>query len=152
MAAEIQTGVLNHYTSKVCPVVLRPPAVPPRPNGQTQILAFRHPLAGSQIVKGTLEPGEQPAAGALRELAEESGIDHAEVVRKLGERSFDNIGQQWHFFLCRPNKPLPASWSHYTTDGGGHIFQFFWHDLNREPDDSWHSDFKSALAFIRDNI
>ncbi|MEZ4714465.1 MAG: NUDIX domain-containing protein [Caldilineaceae bacterium] len=144
---EEQKDVPNHYTPKVCPVVLRP-----LQNGQMQILAFRHPLAGSQIIKGTLEPGEQPTAGALRELAEESGVDHALVVRKLGERSFDDIEQHWHIFLCEATRPLPASWSHFTTDGGGHTFQFFWHDLTSEPDDSWHPIFKTALSFIRDYI
>ena len=119
MATETEQIIPAHYTPKGCPVVLRVQTE------QTQILAFRHPLAGSQIIKGTVEPGEQPAAGALRELAEESGIVHAVVVRKLGERSFDDIAQHWHFYLCQPTQPLPASWSHYTTDGGGHTFEFF---------------------------
>lgn len=48
-----------------------------------QILAFRHPKAGTQLIKGTLETGERPEAGVLRELAEESGIAHAAVVEKL---------------------------------------------------------------------
>lgn len=146
IATETQRGVPSDYTQKVCPVVLR------THSGETQILAFRHPLAGSQIIKGTLEPSERPEDGVLRELAEESGIDHAVVARKLGERSFDKIKQHWHIFLCTVTQPLPTSWSHYTTDGGGHTFQFFWHDLNSEPDDSWHPIFKTALAFIRDYI
>ncbi|MEZ4708902.1 MAG: NUDIX domain-containing protein [Caldilineaceae bacterium] len=146
MATETQKGASSYYTPKVCPVVIR------IHDEQTQILAFRHPLAGSQIIKGTLEPGEKPAEGALRELAEESGIDHAVVVRKLGEYSLHDIAQHWHIFLCRPIQPLPESWSHYTTDGGGHTFEFFWHALNSDPDDSWHPIFKIALSFIRDYI
>ncbi|MEZ4710564.1 MAG: hypothetical protein R3A44_25405 [Caldilineaceae bacterium] len=55
--------------------------------------------------------------------------------------------QHWHIFLCQPIQPLPESWSHYTTDGGGHTFEFFWHDINSEPDDSWHPIFKIALSF-----
>ena len=141
-----QKGLPATFIPKVCPVVLR------TRNEEIQILAFRHPLAGSQIIKGTLEPDELPAAGALRELFEESGIDHAVVLQKLGERSFDEIEQHWHVLLCQPIQPLPENWSHYTTDGGGHTFEFFWHDLNSEPDESWHPIFQTALAFIRDNI
>ncbi|MBF0678189.1 MAG: NUDIX domain-containing protein [Devosia sp.] len=53
---------------KVCPVVVRG-------SGRDQeILVFHHPQAGVQLVKGTLEPGEDPVTGDLRELAEESGL------------------------------------------------------------------------------
>ncbi|MCW5721534.1 MAG: NUDIX domain-containing protein [Devosia sp.] len=34
----------------------------------------RHAQAGVQLVKGTREPGEDPLAGALRELSEEAGV------------------------------------------------------------------------------
>ncbi len=52
---------------KVCPVVFRDASM-------QQILAFEHPKAGVQLVKGGIEPGESVRAAALRELAEESGI------------------------------------------------------------------------------
>ena len=53
---------------KVVPVVLRVQ------NAETQILVFHHPLAGIQIVKGTVELNEMLEEAALRELFEESGI------------------------------------------------------------------------------
>ncbi|MGX5266288.1 NUDIX domain-containing protein, partial [Klebsiella pneumoniae] len=53
---------------KVVPGVFR------KINNNLEILVFRHPLAGIQIVKGTVEHQEQLEYAALRELYEESGI------------------------------------------------------------------------------
>jgi 8-oxo-dGTP pyrophosphatase MutT (NUDIX family) len=52
---------------KVVPVILR------HPTQSLEILAFRHPLAGSQLVKGTIEQGEKYDEAAIRELFEETG-------------------------------------------------------------------------------
>ncbi len=41
---------------KACPVVFRDPSM-------QQILACEHPSAGLQLVKGGIEPGEDPRAG-----------------------------------------------------------------------------------------
>ncbi len=62
---------------KACPVVLS--SVLPY-----KILLFRHPLAGVQLVKGTIEKGETPSEAVLRELAEESGISDAVIGDDLG--------------------------------------------------------------------
>jgi 8-oxo-dGTP pyrophosphatase MutT (NUDIX family) len=134
---------MKHYTPKVCPVLLR------QRREQWQILAFRHPLAGTQLIKGTLEPGELPEVGVLRELAEESGIGHAAVVEKIGELVIEEAAQQWHIFLCYSSDPLPEEWEFFTTDGGGHLFHYFWHPLGTAPDESWHLNYQTALAFIR---
>ena len=64
--------------NKVCPVVLK------NAGGIWLILAFRHPIAGCQLVKGTIEAGESAAAAALRELFEESGVTSAAVVSDWG--------------------------------------------------------------------
>lgn len=56
------------------------------PSGR--VLVFDHveaPEAGVQVPAGGIHPGEAPVDAAVRELAEESGIADAEVVRKLGE-------------------------------------------------------------------
>lgn len=134
---------MNHYTPKVCPVILR------RQGDNWQILAFRHPKAGTQLIKGTLEAGEKPEDGVLRELAEESGIVHAAVVKQLGELDIHVAAQHWHIFLCRVADDLPEAWDFFTTDGGGHLFHFFWHNLAEAPDESWHEHFQTALTFIR---
>ncbi len=65
------------YPNKACPVVLST-SLP------IKILLFRHPLAGTQRVKGTIENGETPGAAALRELEEESGISDAVIGLDLG--------------------------------------------------------------------
>ena len=80
-------------TDKTCPVVLR------SPQGKCEILAFCHPLAGHQFVKGTVEAGETPAAAALRELYEEAGK--------------------------RP-KPLPRCWVHQTRSNQVKSGIFLW--------------------------
>ncbi|WP_410001350.1 NUDIX domain-containing protein [Rhizobium leguminosarum] len=43
-------------------------------NQGLEILAFTHPSAGNQFVKGTVEEGERPQDAAARELREESGL------------------------------------------------------------------------------
>lgn len=134
---------MNHYVQKVCPVLLR------QQEGNWQILAFRHPRAGTQLIKGTLEAGEQPEVGVLRELAEESGITQATVVEKIGELALAESEQHWHIFLCQALVELPEEWDFFTTDGGGHLFHFFWHNLAAALDASGHVHFQTALAFIR---
>ena len=54
---------------KACPVVLR------RTADRIEILAFRHPLAGCQLVKGTIEVEETIQHAAERELHEETGVE-----------------------------------------------------------------------------
>ena len=57
---------------KSCPVVLRA-------RETLEILAFEHPLAGLQLVKGSVEPGESTALAAVRELMEEAGCGAHDV-------------------------------------------------------------------------
>ena|SRR5215813_1489450 len=91
--------------NKVCPVVLR------RSGETLQILVFEHPLAGRQLVKGTIESGESVEIAALRELSEESGIESASVLRHLGTWSSGFEGQIWAFVECTPHGVLPEEGS-----------------------------------------
>lgn len=59
--------------TKVCAVVVR----------DGRLLMFRHPRAGGQLVKGSIEYGEDIGSAAIRELFEEAGI-RARVVADLG--------------------------------------------------------------------
>jgi 8-oxo-dGTP pyrophosphatase MutT (NUDIX family) len=52
----------------------------------TELLLLEHPYAGIQIPAGTVEPGEEPADAALREAAEETGLEKLSIARYLGER------------------------------------------------------------------
>ncbi len=130
--------------AKVCPVVVH------ATRDGRQILVFRHPLAGMgmQLVKGTIEPGEDVHVAALRELAEESGITDAAVDRRFGVEEIVP-GQTWHFVLVQTG-PLPDRWTFHTADDGGRDFAFEWWPLDLAPDTDWHPDSAVALAFIRE--
>lgn len=128
--------------TKSCPVVLR--------NGEgLEILAFKHPIAGLQLVKGTIEPGENPGEAAVRELAEEAGILAADITSDLGLWETGYQDQIWSFHLCKVEQETPDEWVHHTTDDGGHDFKFFWHSLTKPTNSEWHEVFHGALEFIR---
>src|SRR5215472_320848 len=103
--------------TKVCPVVLRDSAA-------SKIMVFRHPSAGIQLVKGSIEPGESLADAALRELREESGITDASVCHDLGLWDVEYEGQIWSFQLCVTTQVLPETWNHRCGDDGGLNLQF----------------------------
>ncbi|MBN9346904.1 MAG: NUDIX domain-containing protein [Devosia sp.] len=126
---------------KACPVVLRL-------RGGVEILAFRHPQAGLQLVKGTVEAGETPEQAAVRELMEEAGIAGARVTGRFGAHGI--AGNMWHF-LRMQTPELPDSWTHRCTDDGGHDFAFFWHRLGDDAAGDWHASFRQALAFIAES-
>ena len=130
---------------KAVPVVLRGVA------GHIEILMFRHPKAGIQLVKDGVEAGEEPVEAALRELREESGIDDAGLDRSIGHSTDIAPDQRWHFHLCRV-PDLPDRWTHHASDDGGLAFQFFWQPLGGSPPDHCHPIYLRALAFIRSAI
>ena len=134
------------FTDKACPVLLR------RREGRLQILAFRHPLAGTQLVKGTVEEDEEARVTVPRELAEESGIADARLIEPLGQLILGGERQRWHIFLCQVKRQLPDAWNFFTADGGGQLFAFFWHDLDAMPGDDWYPSFRTALDFIRRRV
>ncbi|MEM6727991.1 MAG: NUDIX domain-containing protein [Pseudomonadota bacterium] len=110
---------------KVCPLVLHPGGAPLR------FLAFTHPITGAQIVKGTIEPGEHPTRAAARELWEESGLTAISAL-ELSVREDIWPGERWHFILTRVRGPVPDRFQHFCRDDGGHLFKFWWHDLEDE--------------------
>ena len=125
---------------KVCPVVYRVS------EGFTEILAFHHPLAGKQFVKGGIEAGETALDAAIRELKEESGITAVSDLIDFGEATIGSA--EWHFFALTANN-LPHRWSHQTQDDFGHIFSFFWHPVAENLGEEWHPLFHEALEIIR---
>jgi ADP-ribose pyrophosphatase len=75
----------------------------PRPGELVLVRQYRHPAGAVlwELPAGTAEPGEEPAAGAARELREETGF-RATVVRPLGSL-FATPGfceEKMHFFLA----------------------------------------------------
>lgn len=128
--------------NKACPILLRQ-------NNHNEILLFEHPLAGIQLVKGSIEPGEAPAAAAMRELFEEAGLSAVAVVRDLGLWHSGYAGQVWSLQLCHTSQVLPETWVHYCADDGGHAFRFFWHPLHAIPPQACHPLFERALRHIQ---
>jgi 8-oxo-dGTP diphosphatase len=107
-----------------------------------ELLVFRHvdfPEAGIQVPGGTLEAGEDPARGALREAREETGLDSLRLAGRLGEHEwrFADGRQETHlrhFYHLVSDKPMPETWQHYEmhpSDGtpGEFLFEFYWTPL-----------------------
>lgn len=138
----MDTRVINREV-KVCPVVLR------ELGDEVELLLFQHPLAGVQIVKGTVESTDKSfESAALRELYEESGIScvlRTEYLRGW-ESGYQN--QVWHFVRCEVAEALPDTWEYFTQDGGGLMFRFFWHKLGSPMEHSWHQLFSDAIEQI----
>ena len=128
---------------KVVPVIFR------HVSQNIEILVFRHPIAGIQIVKGTVEANEKLEDAAIRELYEESGISSTNIHSYLGLHSPSESGSNWHVFVCYTTEILKDNWTHFCNDDGGLKFQFFWHPLTQEPTDEWHQLFKELLEFIK---
>ncbi|MGH2461933.1 MAG: NUDIX hydrolase [Chloroflexota bacterium] len=110
-----------------------------------RLLLFTHPNApeaGIQVPAGTLEDGEEPEAGVLREAIEETGLTTLAVVsfleeqrRDVADLGKDEIHHRFFFHLHCEGEP-PERWRHGETspsDGGPPIpFDFFWARLPDE--------------------
>ncbi len=106
-----------------------------------RLLVFDHadiPAAGTQVPAGGIHEGETAEAAVLRELAEESGIDSALIVRKLGEAWYmADVGNvpagfeeqiQHAFHLCVEATPTDE-WEWEEKSGGDiveHRFTLRW--------------------------
>jgi 8-oxo-dGTP pyrophosphatase MutT (NUDIX family) len=128
---------------KACPVVFRD-------SSMRQILAFEHPDGDLQLVKGTIEAGEDACDAALRELEEEAGIADISIARDLGTWNSGHNGHVWSLQLCTYPRHLPERWTHRCEDDGGQDYRFFWHDVTREPGQGWADQYLRALATIRE--
>lgn len=124
--------------NKACPVALHPDGAPLR------IPVFAHPLAGLQLVKGTVNPNEDPTHAAARELFEESGLETRSAI-PLG--TCEIAGDTWHFALCRLAPPVRDRWQHFCKDDGGYLFKFHWHPLDTPIE--LPAPYQSALDWIR---
>ena len=92
-----------------------------------RLLVFRHVDfdAGIQVPAGTLEPGESPRAGVLREAHEETGLDGLVVRRFLGTRDYDmscyglaELHRRYYFHLeCTGD--TPSIWRHFESHPSG---------------------------------
>lgn len=105
------------------------------------LLVFDHvgdPSSGTQVPAGGISATETPESAVTRELAEESGLESAGVIRKLGEawnRSRpehvpvgyeEQLQQAFHLHI---DGPVADSWEWDECDGGTvarHRFAFRW--------------------------
>lgn len=110
----------------------------------TQVLVFEHidyPEAGIQVPAGSIEPGETPEEGALREAWEETGIPNLRSIGCLGDfRWWCAPGNEYHqrhvFHLSAPGN-LPETWDHVVSAGTGDKglhFRYYWMDIQQAAD------------------
>jgi len=112
------------------------------------LLVFEHedaPEAGIQVPAGTLEDGETPEEGVLREAKEETGLQKLSIVRFLGEqiRDMSDYGKSeihhryfYHLISEDDTHPLWRHYEHYSSDNSGkpYLFWFHWSDINQLPE------------------
>lgn len=101
-----------------------------------ELLLFTQPNspdAPIQIPGGSLEDGETPENGVLRELREEAGVEDLTLVRKVGISEVPWQGRVFrrHCFLF-DGDGLPERWVHEVVGSGvdrGMRFDFSWHQV-----------------------
>lgn len=108
-----------------------------------RLLVFRHPFepeAGIQVPAGTLEPGESPEDGVMREACEETGLAELTLDGFLGEQERDmadfgrnEVHHRRFYHLLYDGSPV-AVWRqqelHPADDPEARpIFEFFWASL-----------------------
>lgn len=103
------------------------------------LLVFRHvdTDAGIQVPAGTLEPGEAPDDGVVREAREETGLDNLAIRRFLGSRDYDmsSYGQdelhRRYYYHLECEGDAPSIWRHFECDPSGSPserieFELYW--------------------------
>jgi 8-oxo-dGTP pyrophosphatase MutT (NUDIX family) len=129
-------------TKKVCPLVVR------QATSRLEVLAFEYPLAGKQLIKGSIEENENELDAAKRELCEESGL-HLDNDFIFLIRSTEIVcNQEWVFFRGKTGG-LPDRWDHFCHDDRGHWFRLFWQPLDQPLSDDWHISFRNVFKLIR---
>ncbi len=110
---------------------------------EERLLVFRHVdyrEAGVQVPGGTLEAGETPEAGVLREAGEETGLRGLVLEKCLGrDECIDSSSKLTgttvrYFFHLTCSHEVPETWQHYErhpSDGspGPILFEFYWQPL-----------------------
>lgn len=109
-----RTAFLNTWREKTLIYVTRKPS-------ELLILEHTHeyPEAGIQVPAGGVEPGEQPAQTATRELAEETGLTLETAPVYLQSRAWNSDAPSMirHYFWANVPLNTPDRWSHVVTAG-----------------------------------
>lgn len=126
--------------------------------GRQQLLVFRHPTAGVQLPKGTIEPDETIAHATLRELEEESGLTLTAEPRYIG--TWDRLLpaghiHPWHVSLIDAPAGLPEQWDHAaigSPEEDGLIFAFHWVDVEASLPGRLHPVFADVARMLLDHL
>ncbi len=123
---------------KACACVLRDV------DGETDLLVFDHPHAGTQLPKGTVKPHEDPSQAVQRELAEETGVSTVGTPQLLGlwtrtagagpEEAGEDERHDWFVYRIDAIEPLPDRWTHVASGSAaeeGLVFSCRWVQLTR---------------------
>lgn len=122
-------------------------------NGR-QLLVFDHPTSGTQIPKGRIDPGETSRAAAIRELAEESGLElePGRFITKL-RKQFTHPGtgefveEDWYLWVFTAPRRTPERWVH-VPDEESLEFSYRWINLDDTAVSSIHPYFTGVVELI----
>lgn len=114
---------VNAWREKALVYLTRDPA---------EVLVLEHseefPSAGVQVPAGGVDPGEQPAQAAVRELAEETGltIDSEPVYLESRIWHADVPSRVRHYFWMVAPHTTATRWSHVVSAGEDDEGMLFW--------------------------
>jgi 8-oxo-dGTP pyrophosphatase MutT (NUDIX family) len=109
-----------------------------------ELLIFAHrdyPEAGLQVPGGTLDEGEDPLTGVLREVKEEAGLENFTSVKLLGEAEYVATKKKEihlrRFFQLTYDETCETTFIHTVTAGKedeGLVFLYRWIKLLELPE------------------
>ncbi|WP_433466654.1 NUDIX hydrolase [Spirillospora sp. CA-128828] len=109
---------MNSPRLRVAAYVIRCRAVP-------ELLVFDHvgmPEAGTQVPAGGVRPGEEPEQAVLREVAEETGLRTASVIRRIitedKPHPHTRRPRRTMFFQLQAPATTPDAWEHLVSGQG----------------------------------
>ncbi len=111
-------------------------------NGERELLVFNHrdyPDAGTQVVGGTVEAGENPIDTMVREIYEEAGLRIKTAnLKYLGDSVYmrkDRLEvNERTYYMLQDQSHLPDYWEHTVKSDGeddGMVFCFYWINVKR---------------------
>jgi putative (di)nucleoside polyphosphate hydrolase len=117
-------------------------------NNFKELLCFEHPITKLiEVVRGTVEEGENPQDTIIRELFEEAGIDENSVstISLMGTEvilvkgGYDGKGakeeQLYYGYLVQLHDDTVPQWTHTVVSDGidnGHEYTFIWRKYDSE--------------------